>query len=105
MEGIPVLLIGLELLAGHGVLPVTGGVAMLFAVLLLWGSPAVVVNAAGQGLNSERAGRGSSLKPRRSWKHYEHAFLRIRKVESRPLSQGPRKAPRTIRNRRVIFCA
>jgi len=51
--GIPTLLIGLGLLAGHGVLPVTGGVAMLFAVLLLWGSPTVVVNAAGQGLNSE----------------------------------------------------
>src|SRR6476659_4393703 len=49
--GFPTLLKGLGLLAGHGVLPVTGGVAMLFAVLLLWGSPTVLVNAAGQGLN------------------------------------------------------
>ena len=35
--GIPTLLIGLGLLAGHGVLPVTGGVAMLFAVLFALG--------------------------------------------------------------------
>jgi len=46
---------GLAFLAGHGVLPVTGGIAIVFAVLLLWGSPTVVVNAPGPGLGWPRA--------------------------------------------------
>jgi hypothetical protein len=52
--GVLLLLMRLGLLAGHGVLPITGGVAIAFAVLLLWGSPTVVVNAAGSWLNREK---------------------------------------------------
>ena len=52
--GVVLLLIGLGLLAGRGVLPVMGGAAIAIALLLLWGSPTVVVNTAGRGLNTEK---------------------------------------------------
>ena len=50
----PLLLLGLILLRGNGVLAMTGGGAIALAVLLLWGSPMVVVNAAARGLNKEK---------------------------------------------------
>ena len=52
--GVPLLLLGLILLRGNGVLAITGGAAIGLAVLLLWGSPMVVVNAATRGLNKEK---------------------------------------------------
>ena len=52
--GVPLLLLGLILLRGNGVLAMTGAAAIAFAVLLLWGSPLVVVNAAARGLNKEK---------------------------------------------------
>ena len=55
LPAVPLLLMGLAFLAGHGVLPVTGGIAIVFAVLLLWGSPTVVVNPPGPGLGWPRA--------------------------------------------------
>ena len=52
--GVPLLLLGLILLRGNGVLAIAGGAAIGVAVLLLWGSPMVVVNAATRGLNKEK---------------------------------------------------
>ena len=52
--GVPLLLLGLILLRGNGVLAMTGAAAIAFAVLLLWGSPVVIVNAAARGLNREK---------------------------------------------------
>jgi hypothetical protein len=52
--GVPLLLVGLILLRGNSVLAITGGAAIVLAVLLLWGSPVVVVNAAVRGLNKEK---------------------------------------------------
>jgi len=52
--GVPLLLLGVTLLIGNGVLAITGGAAIAFALLLLWGSPMVVVNAAARGLNKEK---------------------------------------------------
>ena len=51
---VPLLLLGLILLRENGVLAITGGAAIGLAVLLLWGSPMVVVNAAARGLNKEK---------------------------------------------------
>jgi hypothetical protein len=51
--GIP-LMMGLSLQADHGVLSVVALVAIVFAALLLWGSPTVVMNAAGHGRNVEK---------------------------------------------------
>ena len=50
-SGIVLLLIGLGLLAADGGVKVVGIVVVALAVLLLWGSPAVVVNTAGNDLN------------------------------------------------------
>src|SRR5215510_4332115 len=51
---VPLLLLGLIFLRGNGVLAMIGGGAIVLAVLLLWGSPMVVVNAAARGLNKEK---------------------------------------------------
>ena len=52
--GVPLLLLGLILLRGNGVLAIIGGAAIALAVLLLWGSPVVVINAGARGLNKEK---------------------------------------------------
>ncbi len=49
--GIFLLLIGLVLLAADGGVKVVAIVVIALAVLLLWGSPSVVVNTAGNDLN------------------------------------------------------
>ena len=49
--GIFLLLIGLGLLAAAGGVKVGGIIFVALAVLLLWGSPSVVVNTAGNDLN------------------------------------------------------
>jgi hypothetical protein len=51
---VPVLLLGLIFLRGNGALAITGVAAIAFAVLLLWGSPVVVVNAGARGLKKEK---------------------------------------------------
>jgi Na+/H+ antiporter NhaC len=51
---VPLLLLGLILLRGNGVLAILGGAAIALAVLLLWGSPVVIVNAGARGLNKEK---------------------------------------------------
>jgi hypothetical protein len=50
--GLVVLLIGLTFLAAEGGAKIFGLIALIYAVLLLWGSPAVVVNTAGQDLKA-----------------------------------------------------
>jgi hypothetical protein len=52
--GILLLLIGLVLLAGDGGVKVVGLIVLALAALLLWGSPAVVVNTSGQDKNAAR---------------------------------------------------
>ena len=49
--GIVLLLIGLGLLSADGGIKIVGIVVVALAVLLLWGSPSVVVNTAGNDLN------------------------------------------------------
>jgi hypothetical protein len=52
--GILLLLLGLVLLAGEGPAKIFGLLLAALAVLLLWGSPAVVVNTAGRDLNAAK---------------------------------------------------
>ena len=52
--GIFFLLVGLGLLAPEGGIKILGVVLILLAVLLLWGSPMVVVNTAGGDLNAAK---------------------------------------------------
>jgi hypothetical protein len=52
--GLLFLLVGLMLLAAEGEVKVIGVVLIALAVLLLLGSPAVVVNTAGQDLNAAK---------------------------------------------------
>ena len=52
--GIFLLLVGLVLLAPEGGIKIVGVVLILLAVLLLWGSPMVVVNTAGGDLNAAK---------------------------------------------------
>jgi hypothetical protein len=48
------LAVGLVLLAAQGGLKIVGVVLIVLAVLLLWGSPKVVVNTAGQDLTAAK---------------------------------------------------
>ncbi len=50
--GIVLLLIGLGFLAAEGGLKIIGIAVLVPAILMLWGSPAVVVNTAGQDLKA-----------------------------------------------------
>lgn len=50
--GVLILLIGGGLLVGPTETKVIGLVLVAFAILLLWGSPAVIVNTAGRDLNA-----------------------------------------------------
>ena len=50
--GIILLVIGLALLAAEGGLKIIGVLVLVPTVLMLWGSPAVVVNTAGQDLKA-----------------------------------------------------
>jgi len=52
--GIVLLVIGLGLLAAEGGLKIIGIVVLVPSILMLWGSPAVVVNTAGQDLKAAR---------------------------------------------------
>ena len=52
--GIFLLLVGLGLLAPDGGIKLLGVVLILLAVLVLWGSPLVVVNTAGGDLNAAK---------------------------------------------------
>lgn len=53
LSGIFLLLVGFGLLSsGHGAAILFGVVLLPLSVLLIWGSPAVVVNTAGQDLNA-----------------------------------------------------
>ena len=54
MLGILLLLVGLALLAGDGGVKVIGLIVLGLAALLLWGSPAVVVNTSGQDKTAAR---------------------------------------------------
>jgi hypothetical protein len=54
LGGILSLLIALPLLAGDGPIPVLGIILAVLGVILLWGSPAVVVNTAGRDLNAAK---------------------------------------------------
>lgn len=54
LGGILLLLIGVTLLAGSGPAPLFGIALLLVAVVLFWGSPAVVVNTAGRDLNAAK---------------------------------------------------
>lgn len=52
--GIVLFLLGLGLLGAGGGTAVIGILVVLFAILLLWGSPMVVVNTAGRDLNAAK---------------------------------------------------
>lgn len=52
--GIVLLVIGLGLLLAEGGLKIIGIIVLVPTVLMLWGSPAVVVNTAGQDLKAAR---------------------------------------------------
>lgn len=53
--GILLVIIGLPVTSAGGALPVIIGLVLaLFGVLLVWGSPAVVVNTAGRDLNAAK---------------------------------------------------
>ena len=52
--GVLLLLIGIGSLAGDGGVKIFGLVCLAFAILLLWGSPKVVVNTAGRDLNAAK---------------------------------------------------
>jgi hypothetical protein len=52
--GILLLVVGLALLVGSGAMKILGVVLIVLAVLLLWGSPKVVVNTAGRDLNTAK---------------------------------------------------
>lgn len=52
--GVLLLLIGLGALTGGTPVKIVGVIVLLFAVLLLWGSPSVVVNTAGRDLNAAK---------------------------------------------------
>ena len=54
MAAILLLAIGIALLAGDGGVKFVGVILIVFAVLLLWGSPMVVVNTAGQDLTAAK---------------------------------------------------
>ena len=54
LGGVLLVLIGLGCLGGPGDTKILGGVLTALGVLLLWGSPAVVVNTAGQDKNAAR---------------------------------------------------
>ena len=54
LGGILLLLVGLGLLAADGGIKIVGVILILPAVLLLWGSPMVVVNTAGGDLNAAK---------------------------------------------------
>lgn len=53
LGGILALLVGLTMLGMPG-LPILGVVLLVWAVLLFWGSPAVVVNTAGRDLSAAK---------------------------------------------------
>ena len=56
--GILLMLIGVSVTTAGGTLPVLVGLAMVvLGVLLVWGSPAVVVNTAGRDLNAAKGWR------------------------------------------------
>jgi hypothetical protein len=50
--GLLLLLVGLALIAAPDAFKIIGALFLIFAILLLWGSPAVVVNTAGRDLNA-----------------------------------------------------
>lgn len=52
--GILLLLVGLGLLAVEGPAKIFGVLLLVLAAILLWGSPAVVVNTAGRDLNAAK---------------------------------------------------
>ena len=54
LGGVLLLLIGIGMSSGKGASVFIGVVLLLFAVLLLWGSPKVVVNTAGRDLNAAK---------------------------------------------------
>jgi hypothetical protein len=54
LGGVLLLLVGLAMLGASGGLKIIGVVLILLAVLLLWGSPTVVVNTAGRDLNASK---------------------------------------------------
>ena len=69
LGGVLFALIGLGCLGAPGGGKLIGAALTALAVLLLWGSPAVVVNTAGQDKNAARAaGLGSAVSRRPSWK-------------------------------------
>ena len=54
LVGVFLLLVGMGMLGADGGLKVIGVVLILLAILLLWGSPTVVVNTAGRDLNASK---------------------------------------------------
>ena len=54
LGGIVLLFLGVAMLAGGSGIAIIGFFLMALAVLLLWGSPAVVVNTAGRDLNASK---------------------------------------------------
>jgi hypothetical protein len=52
--GLFLLLVGLALIAAPDAFKIIGAFFLIFAILLLWGSPGVVVNTAGRDLNASR---------------------------------------------------
>ena len=54
LGGVLLLLIGFAMLGAESGLKIVGVVLILLAVLLLWGSPTVVVNTAGRDLNASK---------------------------------------------------
>ncbi|TDK28642.1 hypothetical protein E2F46_01885 [Luteimonas aestuarii] len=54
IAGLFFLLVGMTLLAADGGLKILGLLFVAFAVILLWGSPRVIVNTAGRDLNAAK---------------------------------------------------